>query len=82
MFPYDDQLLAAVQTDPDSIADVIAILETIDSTCSVADGLKWFNSLYLKITQAVAARVAANDFTDPAWIAQLDVHFAGFYLRA
>jgi hypothetical protein len=87
MFPYDHVLLAAVQTKPQSIPDVVQILETIESTCVDGDGLKWFNWLYLQVTQAVEAGVNLapsdpNAFADPAWIASLDVEFAGFYFAA
>jgi hypothetical protein len=82
MFPYDSSVLAAVQTTPQSIADVVQILEAIDAACAEADGLKWFNWLYLQVTRAVEARVNAGNFVDPAWIAALDVRFAGFYFAA
>ena len=87
MFPYDPALLAAVQTTPQTIPDVVQILQTIESTCADGDGLKWFNWLYLQVTQAVEARVGLasddpNAFADPDWIAALDVEFAGFYLGA
>ena len=82
MFPYDPELLAAVQTTPQSIADVVAIMQTVDGLCINGDGLKWFNLLYMQVTQAVEARVNANGFLNPAWMATLDVGFAGFYLRA
>src|ERR1019366_1927611 len=76
MFPYDATLLTAVQSAPQSISDVIQTLHTIGTTCVDADGLKWFNWLYLQVTQAVEARVAAGEFTDPAWRGPLDVQFA------
>jgi hypothetical protein len=87
MFPYDQALLAAVQSTPQSIPDVVQILETIESTCVDGDGLKWFNWLYLQVTHAVQVGVnlAPSDpsaFADPAWIAALDVEFAGFYFAA
>ena len=82
MFPYDAQLLAAVQTPPQSIADVLRIMQTIEDTCSDLDGLKWFNWLYLQVTQAVESRVSAGGFTDPAWLAELDVQFARLYFGA
>ncbi|MGA3025415.1 MAG: DUF5995 family protein [Bryobacteraceae bacterium] len=82
MFPYDATLRALVQAAPQSISDVLQALQTIDATCVDADGLKWFNWLYLQVTQAVEARVAAGGFTDPAWLAQLDVQFAGLYFSA
>jgi hypothetical protein len=82
MFPYDAVLFATVQTVPQSISDVLQILNTIDSTCIDTDGLKWFNWLYLQATQAVETRVAAGGFTDPAWLSELDVQFAGLYFSA
>ncbi len=82
MFVYDATLLAAVQAAPQSIPDVLQTLQTIDATCVDADGLKWFNWLYLQVTQAVEARVAAGGFTDSAWLAQLDVQFARLYFSA
>src|SRR5579863_2550218 len=82
MFPYDPVLLAAVQAAPQSIADVLKTLQTIDSTCVDGDGLKWFNWLYLEVTRAVEARVTAGGFADPAWLAALDVQFARLYVDA
>jgi hypothetical protein len=82
MFPYDSDLLAAVQTTPKTVADVVAIMQTIDAHCVNGDGLKWFNLLYLQVTQAVEARVNANGFMNAAWMAALDVEFAGYYFRA
>ena len=73
MFPYDPTLLAAVQTSPQSVADVLQTMQTIDAICIDGDGLKWFNWLYLQVTQAVEARVASGEFTDSAWLAQLDL---------
>jgi hypothetical protein len=54
----------------------------IEAACADTDGLKWFNWLYLQVTQAVEARVAAGGFTDPAWLAELDVQFARLYFSA
>lgn len=87
MFPYDPDLLAAVQSTPQTIADVVSIMQAIDSFCINGDGLKWFNLLYMQVTRAVEARVNANGFTNPAflnpsWMAALDVEFAGYYFRA
>ena len=82
MFPYDAALHATIQAAPQSIPDVLQILQTIDTTCVDADGLKWFNWLYLQVTQAAEARVVAGGFTDPGWLAQLDVQFARLYFSA
>src|ERR1035438_1001287 len=82
MFPYDPTLLAALRATPHSVPDVVQMLETIQATCADGDGLKWFNGLYLKVTQAVQTRVNGSGFANPAWIATLDVEFAGFYFDA
>jgi Family of unknown function (DUF5995) len=82
MFPYDATLLAAVKAPPKSVQDVLAMMQTIDATCTDGDGLKWFNWLYLRVTQAVEARVNAGGFSDAEWMAALDVQFAGFYFSA
>ena len=82
MFPYDPSILAAVQTTPQTISDVVQILEGIQAICADGDGLKWFNGLYLDVTKAVEARVNTGGFADPAWIAALDVRFARFYFAA
>jgi hypothetical protein len=38
---------------PPTIPDVIARMEAIDALLPVTDGLKWFNRLYLMVTQQV-----------------------------
>lgn len=87
VFPYDSELLAAVGAEPQSVDDVLRLLEAIQALCVDGDGLKWFNGLYLEVTQAVKARTglqqtATGCFADPPWIAALDVHFAGYYFTA
>lgn len=82
MLLYDAALLATVQEVPQSIPDVLRILQAIDTTCVDADGLKWFNWLYLRVTQAVETRVNAGGFTDPGWLARLDIEFARLYFSA
>jgi hypothetical protein len=82
MFPYDSTLRATVQTPPGSIADVLRILEAIEGICVDGDGLKWFNWLYLQVTQAVENRVNSGGFNDPRWLTELDVQFAGLYFDA
>jgi len=82
MFPYDPTLLALVQTSPQSVADVLQTMQAIGATCVDGDGLKWFNWLYLQVTQAVEARVVSGEFSDAAWLAELDVQFARLYFGA
>src|SRR5580658_1474045 len=82
MFSYDPTLLAAVQTSPQSVDDVIRTMESIAATCIDGDGLKWFNWLYLQVTQAVKSRLAAGGLNNSAWLAELDVQFARLYFGA
>jgi hypothetical protein len=82
MLSYDPTILAAVQTTPQTVADVVQILEAIQAACADGDGLKWFNGLYLQVTQTVEVQINAGEFADCAWIATLDVRFARFYFAA
>jgi Family of unknown function (DUF5995) len=82
MFPYDPVLCGAVKTPPQSIGDVLVTLRTIQATCIDGDGLKWFNWLYLQVTEAVETRVASSGFAAPSWLAELDVQFARLYFSA
>lgn len=82
MFPYDPSLAAIVQTTPQSISDVLAAMESIDNLCVQGDGLRWFNWLYMQVTQAVENRVTKGGFNNPAWLSELDVHFATLYFTA
>jgi uncharacterized protein DUF5995 len=82
MFPYDAALLAALQSSPRTIPEVLATMQAMEALLSDGDGLKWFHLLYLQVTQAVETREAAGGFSDLAWLAQLDVQFAGLYFDA
>ncbi|MEI9973968.1 MAG: DUF5995 family protein [Ignavibacteriota bacterium] len=82
MFPYDPAILAAVQNPPQTIADVLQAMNTIDGLCRNEDGLKWFNGLYLAVTQAVENRVNGGGFSEPAFLVELDVQFARLYFSA
>ena len=82
MFAYDSQLLALLQTPPASVGDVLTTMRSIDVLTVDDDGLKWFNWLYWQVTEAVETRIQAGGFTDPAFLAELDVLFAGLYFSA
>lgn len=65
-----------------TVDDVIQKLTDIDQSLADVDGLKWFNRLYLSVTQAVQDSVVKATFNDNAWLGQLDVVFANLYLDA
>lgn len=79
----DTQLLQILSgASPTSIADVVAVMQQIDGVLPSNDGLKWFNRLYLMVTQKIDAEPPANGWEDAAWLTRLDLVFAGFYFAA
>ena len=82
MFPYDSALLDAVGARPRTIDDVLATMLSMEAFFTDGDGLKWFHRLYRQVTQAVKECVAAGGFSDPPWLANLDVQFASLYFEA
>ncbi len=66
---------------PANINDVLRTMQSIDDLLPATDGLKWFNRLYMMVTQEVDQRTPA-EWQDPNWLTRLDVAFAGFYFRA
>jgi hypothetical protein len=81
--PIDHQLLQIVTTaQPVTIPDVIQIMQSMDALLPNSDGLKWFNTLYLMVTQQIDGQPPATAWSDAAWLTRLDVVFAGFYFAA
>jgi hypothetical protein len=67
---------------PSSVAEVLDRLEAIDAALPPGDGVKWFNKLYLEVTQQVAKAVPGLQQAAPGFLAELDVFFAGRYFAA
>jgi hypothetical protein len=65
-----------------TVAEVVEIMEMLDRELSDADGLWWFNRLYLRVTLAVRSAVTTATFRDPAFLERLDVVFANLYFDA
>jgi Family of unknown function (DUF5995) len=81
--PTDLALINIVTTsEPENIDDVINIMRRIDAVLPDADGLKWFNWLYLAVTVAVQTGPPPSGFNNPEWLTRLDVIFAKFYFAA
>jgi uncharacterized protein DUF5995 len=66
----------------DSIAAVLARLQSVAAELAVTDGVSRFNHLYLEVTQAVDTGAQGAAFEDPAFLKALDVSFAGLYFNA
>jgi Family of unknown function (DUF5995) len=81
--PIDQQLLQIVDAaTPSTISDVIVVMQKIDALLPSADGLKWFNKLYLMVTNEVDTHPPAGEWNNAAWLTHLDVVFANFYFTA
>jgi hypothetical protein len=64
---------------PVTIADVIARMQAIDAQLPSNDGIKWFNRLYLMVTQQVDLHPPGGAWKSPLWLNRLDVVFASLY---
>lgn len=56
-----------------TIDEVVDIMTTLERELSEADGLWWFNHLYLRVTLAVRGAVTTTTFRDPAFLERLDI---------
>jgi hypothetical protein len=65
-----------------SIGDAITIMRAIDQQLPDRDGVKWFNRLYLRVTESVGRAVGDAQFNDVAFLTKLDVAFANLYFSA
>src|SRR5262245_47507630 len=65
-----------------SIDEVVSMMTAIDGRLPDLDGLKWFNRLYLRVTQRVRLAVDSTAFRDPRFMSELDVVFANLYFAA
>ncbi len=65
-----------------TISEVIQIMETLDTILLSSDGLKWFNQLYLSVTQAVYQKPPSGGWEDQPWLTRLDINFGRLYFDA
>ncbi|MFG2908836.1 DUF5995 family protein [Kitasatospora sp. NPDC048286] len=72
----------AVNAEAETIEQVVGRLREIGAALPPADGVAVFDRLYLTVTEAVLERLGTGYFADPSAVAELDVVFAGRYLRA
>src|SRR4029453_10552649 len=66
-----------------TIEEVIARMRELDAMLPVGDGLKWFNWLYLQVTEEIARDGGSGGpWNDLTWLLRLDVDFAQLYFDA
>ncbi|HEX3154351.1 MAG TPA: DUF5995 family protein [Candidatus Angelobacter sp.] len=81
--PAPSGLLTIVtSTPPVNIDGVVQIMQGIDAALADNDGLKWFNLLYLEVTQQVQQHPPVGGWKAPIWLSRLDVIFATLYFKA
>jgi hypothetical protein len=73
---------AAPRTPVTTVAEVIARMEATEAAVPAADGLAYFNRMYLGVTRQVYSRLGEGFFADPAFMTRLDVAFADLYFGA
>ncbi len=79
----DQAVSAAITAKPvRTIDDVIDVMRRIDQLLPDADGVKWFNFLYLRVTESVKNNPPASGWEDAQWLERLDVIFANLYFDA
>src|SRR5687768_15795842 len=83
MADYDATIAAIARSRPPrTIDDVLAVMHDLDAALHDRDGVKWFNVLYLRVTESVRNDPPAGGWNDPQWLERLDVVFAGLYFNA
>lgn len=67
---------------PVTVSGVLSVMQRIDSLLPNDDGLKWFNLLYMRVTQQIDISPPPGGWEDSIWLTRLDVVFAQFYFNA
>lgn len=65
-----------------SVAEVLERQKKIDRSLPPSDGVKWFNKLYMEVTQQVASAVPGRHQAAPGFLEALDVAFGNLYFAA
>jgi hypothetical protein len=80
---YDATLAAIATSRPlRTIDDVVEVMRALDRAFAPGDGVKWFNLLYLRVTESVKDDPPDGGWLDGRWLERLDVVFAGLYFGA
>jgi len=57
-------------------------MRTLDAKLTLGDGVGWFNKMYLRTTEGVAAALDAGAFEEASVLEQLDCIFAEYFFSA
>jgi hypothetical protein len=68
---------------PEAVRQVIERMRAIAGDCAADDGVGVFNAVYLQVSEMVLERLETGGvFADNAFMAELDMRFAGFWFAA
>ncbi len=62
--------------DATTLEEVLARLKQLEGELSANDGARWFNRLYLRVTERVAEYVSTVPQAAPGFLERLDIVFA------
>src|SRR6516162_4191606 len=62
-----------------NVKEAIARLQAIESALPASDGVACFARLYRRVTEGVNQALDTSAFSDPAYLARLDVVFANLF---
>jgi hypothetical protein len=65
-----------------TIAEVLARMKALDAELPPTDGARWFNKLYLAVTQGVVDNIGSLHQRAPGFLERPDVVFANLYFDA
>ena len=78
----DESLVQIISASPIiTIDDAIKVMQGLDDILPSEDGLKWFNLLYLKVTQGLQTNPPVDGWENPRFLERLAVIFAGLYFE-
>jgi Family of unknown function (DUF5995) len=76
-------VVATMTATPSLVGEVVDRLREIDLALPADDGVAVFNAIYLQVTERIATELeSGSTFRDGAFMAELDVRFAGLWLTA
>lgn len=79
----DERLVQVISaSEVNSIEEVINVMQGLDNILQNNDGLKWFNLLYLKVTEGVRNSPPAEGWENPQYVERLAIIFALLYFSA
>src|SRR5215210_1859238 len=68
--------------DATTLDEVLERLNRLEGELAPNDGARWFNRLYLRVTERVAEYVSTVPQAAPGFLERLDILFANYYFAA